>query len=165
MDENAEIDSAKFWNFGFWKIWVREKSTIATSKPKIELRFWIWGIEIQNPSQKIQNSAAQNLKFGFEFEFPYPKFDFENLQIAFSNSFRISIRDHQIWNRHHRKPLNLDFRFKIQIFLRPKSWFCFRYHHYDDGYYGHDDGHDWYDDSYHHGNGLTKKKRFRTMII
>ena len=39
LDENAEIDSAKFWNFGFWKIWIREKSKIATSKPEIELRF------------------------------------------------------------------------------------------------------------------------------
>ena len=27
----------------------------------------------------------------------------------------------------YRKPPNLDFRFKIQIFLRPKSWFCIRF--------------------------------------
>ena len=63
---------------------------------------------------KNQKSAPQNIKFDFDFQFSDPKFDFEILQIAFSNSFRISIWDTEIWNRHPRKRQNLDFRFKIR---------------------------------------------------
>ena len=73
---------------------------------------------------KNKKSGPQILKF--DFGFLGQEIGFENLKIVFSNSFRISIWDLKIWNRQHRKPQNLDFRFKIQIFLRPKSWFCIR---------------------------------------
>ena len=44
-----------------------------------------------------------------DFDFLGAKFNFENFKIDFSNSYRISIRGPKI--------LNLDFRFKIQIFF------------------------------------------------
>ena len=114
LDENAEIDSAKFWNFGFWKIWIREKSKIAPSKPEIELRFWILGIEIQNPSQKLKNLQlktwnsitilifrAQNLiskisksisLVPLEFRFETPKFEIANIEnpqiLIFASKFK-----------------------------------------------------------------------------
>ena len=109
------------------------------------MEFWILVMEIQNLSQKIEKSARQNLKFDFDLEFLGCKIEnlppkFKNLHlktwnsisilnfragnlifkipnlIVFSNFFRISIRDHQIWNQRPRKPLNLHFRFKILIF-------------------------------------------------
>ena len=98
-----------------------EKYKIGTSK------FW----KMQNrhiKTRKNTQSAPQYLKF--DFQFSDPKFDFENFKIDFSNSIRISIRDHQIWNLRLRKPWNLDFRFKVPIFLWPKSWFCIRYHNF-----------------------------------
>ena len=82
---------------------------------KNSISIFNFGIENSKSIPKIEKSAPQNLKFDFDFQFSDPEFDFENLEIAFSNFVRISIRDHQIWNRNPRKPPNLDFRFKIQF--------------------------------------------------
>ena len=48
-------------------------------------------------------------------------------KIGCSNSSRILLRDPKIRIQRYRKPRNLDFRVKIPIFLRPKSWFCIRF--------------------------------------
>ena len=121
-----------FEKFGFGKMRNRDIK-IWNSIPI--LKFWAMKIKFlifkQFGFPQNKKSGPQNLKFDFDFEFLGSEFDFENLKIGFSNPSRISFRDIQIWNRHARKPPNLDFRFKILIFLRPKSWFCIRfsYHH------------------------------------
>ena len=99
-----------FEKLGFGKIGNRHLTTvkkykIGTSKPEIELRFGIFDSKI----------------------------NFLKSKIDFSDSSRILLRDLKIWNQRCRKPLNLYFRFwskfsfSLQMFLRPKSWFCFRF--------------------------------------
>ena len=110
--------------FRFFQNLVSGKWKICTSNSISILNF---GDRNSKSIPKIEKSAPQNLKFDFDFEFWGLKFDFEILKIVFFNSSRISFRDHQIWNQRPRKPPNLHFRFKILIFLRPKSWFCIRF--------------------------------------
>ena len=70
---------------------------------------------------KVRNRTSKpKIRFN-DFDIPGPRFNFENFKIDFSYSFRISIRDPKIRIHRYRKSPNLDFRFKIQIFLRPKS--------------------------------------------
>ena len=98
-----------------------------TTRPQFEICILIFenfGFEkIQNLHLKTWNSISILNNFLVH------QIDFENLKIVCSNSLRISIWDLKIWNRQHRKPqnLHLNFRFKIQIFLRLKSWFCINY--------------------------------------
>ena len=65
----------------------------------------------------LQNSKICTWKFDIRFRLWIlgPEIWFSKFQNRISNFFRISIRDHQIWNRRPRKPRNLDFRFKINF--------------------------------------------------
>ena len=61
LDQNAETDSAKIWNFHFWKIGFRENEKLA---PHI--------------IEKIAKSAPQNLKLDRDLEFSIQKSILQN---------------------------------------------------------------------------------------
>ena len=124
--QNSILPNFEISNFG--NNWVSGNCEIGTRKLEIRFRLVVFGMEIQNLSQQLkilvsknEKSGHQNLNFDFDFEFWGRKFDFQNSKIVFFNFFRISSRNPRIRIQRCRKPKNLHFRFKIQIFLRPKS--------------------------------------------
>ena len=123
----------KFEISNFGKIGFRE---IAKSghieKPEIRFRFVVFGIEIQNLSQKLkilvsknEKSGPQNLQFDYDFQFLGRKFVFKipksfsliSLEFQFEAiKFEISSVENP-----HIFIFASKFSFSLQIFLRPKS--------------------------------------------
>ena len=82
-------------------------------KKKMENMSGIWREKSQNVHQndiKIQTPTLPKFVLGQEI-------DFENRSLQFLSNFDLGPK-----NRQHRKPLNLHFRFKIQILLKPKMF-------------------------------------------